>query len=55
MTRMNWICPDCKTHNDDDIDPVYGPFVTCTCDNCGHSFDQESVPGITYRQAVTDK
>jgi transposase-like protein len=41
--RIQWVCPHCKAANDDEIDPVYGPFHSCTCDGCGKSFDQSEV------------
>ena len=41
--HIAWKCPNCRQDNDDEIDDVYGPFITCTCGNCGKSFDQDKV------------
>lgn len=34
-----WTCPKCKTFQHDSVNPELGPFVTCTCTECGRSFD----------------
>ena len=43
---FSWFCPSCDAENHDEIDPVDGPFFTCTCGNCSHAFGQDEVPRI---------
>jgi hypothetical protein len=38
-----WQCPYCQTTMHDEIDPIDGPFFSCTCDKCGNAFDQLDV------------
>lgn len=42
IPNLRWIC-ECGERNDDEIDPVYGPFFSCTCGGCGKAFDQNAV------------
>lgn len=42
-TKFTWTCPSCSTKQTDEIDVCDGPFLSCTCDGCGKSFDQETV------------
>lgn len=41
--QITWTCPDCAEVNHDELDPIYGPFTTCTCSNCGMAFDQDTL------------
>ena len=34
-----WKCPHCAHINKDSVHIVYGPWVTCTCGECSHAFD----------------
>ena len=45
-----WTCPKCATVMHDDIDRDEGPFLTCTCDQCGRAFDQDAISGLTYEE-----
>lgn len=45
-TFLRWLCSNCGKRNDDEVDPVYGPFLTCTCDDCGRSFNQDTVQKV---------
>lgn len=44
--KLKWLCPNCEYRNDDEIDPVDGPFLTCTCSECGKSFGQDTVKKV---------
>lgn len=43
---LRWLCPGCGKRNDDEIDSVLGPFITCTCGDCGRTFDQDTVQKV---------
>jgi hypothetical protein len=43
MVKFKWTCPKCQLEQTDEVDPVLGPFITCTCSQCGGSFDQSRV------------
>lgn len=38
-----WTCPDCQHVNTETVLEESGPFFTCTCENCAHSFDRDRV------------
>lgn len=43
-----WKCPKptCGFENAEDVDPITGPFVFCTCSLCGGEFSQREVNAI---------
>ena len=42
-----WTCPKCQKHQSDSVHPELGPFVTCTCTECGNSFDDDALDEIS--------
>lgn len=38
-----WKCPACAFINHDSIHPVYGPFISCHCSECGRSFNDDQL------------
>jgi hypothetical protein len=38
-----WVCPGCGYCQADSVHPVYGPWVSCTCEECGEAFSDESL------------
>lgn len=40
----SWVCPNCATRMNDEIDPEFGPFNTCVCDYCGLTVDKYAIP-----------
>lgn len=43
MEKFKWICPNCQQPQIETVDPIDGPFLTCTCEKCGKGFDQADV------------
>jgi hypothetical protein len=41
--HCEWTCPRCAHFQHDSVHPIYGPFITCTCANCGKCFDDLSL------------
>lgn len=35
---VEWTCPDCQRLQQDSVHPTLGPFVSCTCGDCGKVF-----------------
>ena len=42
-----WTCPKCRTFQRDSVNPELGPFVTCTCTECGVSFSDSDLDPVS--------
>lgn len=38
-----WQCPGCGRLQCDTLHPTLGPFISCTCDGCGKSWNNEQL------------
>lgn len=55
-----WTCPFCHQKQNDSIHPVYGPFISTTCGNCGrasHDFqlDAASVASLEVARTAAEQ
>lgn len=39
----SWGCPSCGHEQQDTVHPVRGPWISCTCGNCGRAFSDEQL------------
>lgn len=54
IETFKWRCPNCHKEQTETIIETYGPFITCTCEQCGEGFDQDTVKNSIKIEQVDD-